>query len=216
MTRRNIALLFCAVPLWGSVAYFAQPGCRHYWQTSVPLIAHAGGGLPDKIYPNNLAALDLSARHGFRLIELDMQQVNGEIRFGHDQLTDLRLPVLLEWLDRHPQISIVTDFKTDNVKGLALLAKLASKQQSQFIPQIYRTEQYRPVLKLGYGAPIFSVGRHQNPNWVEWVNANQVRAVTVPLFGVRRDLRPPVFVHSAPVPLPGFGLYADCIIPEQT
>lgn len=206
-------MLLIAAALFGSAAFGRYDGCLYYWPTRAPLIAHGGGGLPDKKYPNNLAALDLSASHGHRLIELDMHEHDGEIRFGHDVPTDLTMAELLQWLDRHPDLSIVTDFKTSNIAGLAALKKLAGHRQDRFIPQIYRTEQYEPVLKLGYPKPIFSVGRDQNPDWVEWVNSHDVRAVTVPIDLFRRGIRKPLYIHTFNVPLGGVGLYTDCLVP---
>jgi hypothetical protein len=210
----RVALMFAvAISLWGWAAYIGPDGCRNYWRTEAPLIAHGGGGLPDQSYPNNLAALNLSAFHGHTLIELDMREHGGRIWFGHDEPTDLTLNTLLAWLDRHPGVSIVTDFKTGNVYGLATLKKLSGKYQSQFIPQIYRTEQYEPVLKMDYQKPIFAVGQNENSDWVEWVNNHDVRAVTVPLYQFWRDVEKPLYLHTANIPLGGVGLYTDCLIP---
>ena len=161
MSFRVALLSALAISLWAWAVYVRPDGCRNYWRSESPLVAHGGGGLPYKSYPNNLAALNLSAAHKHMLIELDMRENAGQIRFGHDEPTDLTLTELLAWLDRHPGVSIVTDFKTGNVVGLATLKKLAGKRQDRFIPQIYRTEQYEPVLRMGYSKPIFAVGKRE-------------------------------------------------------
>lgn len=204
-----------ALGLWGSAIWLGPDGCRYYWETDAPLIAHAGGGLPDKTYSNSLEALNLSYANGHSLIELDMQEIGEEIRFGHDKLSALTLPVLMNWLRSHPGVSIVTDFKTNNVRGLARLKREAPDLQGRFVPQIYRTEQYQAVMALGYQVPIFSVGRGTNSDWTEWVDNHPVRAVTVPLLEFWRDTRPPLYLHTSNVPIPGFGYYTDCLIPTR-
>lgn len=191
--------------------------CEQYQRVEQPLIAHAGGGLPDAAYTNSLEAIEMAAAHGFRLIELDFRRTRKGVAFGHDtkRLSRLTLDELLAFLRRHPDILIVTDFKTDNVAGLRLLSELAGAQRKRFVPQIYRFEELQPVADMGYPRPILSVYRRPNFGWPFRANAMPVRAVTMPyrLRYLARLIDHPVYLHTVNSPAPGYGLYTDCLIP---
>ena len=194
--------------------------CDSYTPVDAPLIAHAGGGLPDSAYANSRAALDLAARHGFAMIELDFIQRGNRLAIQHEGYpeSDLSLADLMIWLDRHPGILIVTDMKTDNVAGLSLLKQAAGDRTARFVQQIYATDEYRPVIEMGFPAPIFTVYRlPQGAEPIETLNALKLRAVTMPVE--RRELAGqidhPVFLHTVNEPLDGFGLYTDCLIPAR-
>lgn len=193
-------------------------GCRAYTRAPGPLIAHAGGGLPDRFYANDREALDLSVKHGHRLIELDFIERGGALLIGHDEgsISTLTVPQLMAWLDAHPSVSIVTDVKTDNLSGLALLKRAAAHRLPRIIPQIYDPAEHDPVVALGYPRPILTIYKLGDDGWQQQANALPLRFVTMPAN--RRDLasgiRHPVFLHTVNHPIAGFGLYTDCLIPE--
>jgi hypothetical protein len=193
--------------------------CEKFIPVSQPLIAHAGGGLPDAAYTNSLAALELAASHGFQLIELDFRRTEGGVAFGHDptRLSALSFDQLMTFLRRNPTVSIVTDFKTDNVGGLRRLAELAGADKSRFIPQIYRLEELQPVIAMGFPRPILSVYRDPDFGWPLRANSLAVRAVTMPyrLRYLAGLIDHPVYLHTVNHGLPGFGLYTDCLIPAK-
>ncbi len=193
--------------------------CERYLPADQPLIAHAGGGLPTAIYTNSIEAMETAARHGFHMIEIDFWRTRTGLALGHDSndLSEATFDQLLDFLRRHPEISIVTDFKSDNVHGLRRLAHLAGPMRSRFIPQIYNLDEFQPVVELGYPRPIFTVYRSRAPAWLFRVNSVPLRAVTMPynqryLAGL---VDHPVYLHTVNSPTPGYGLYTDCLIPAR-
>lgn len=223
MTPRRVALYAALASGVAALAWFLTGApseidrCERFLPVDQPLIAHAAGGLPNAAYTNDLEALELAAGHGFRLIELDFRRTQEGLAFGHDpaRLSPLTMEQLLAFLNRHPAVSIVTDFKTDNVAGLRRLAELAGTERTRFVPQIYRFEELEPVLALGYPRPILSVYRDPNFGWPFRANSVPVRAVTMPyrLRYLARLIDHPVYLHTVNHPVPGFGLYTDCLIP---
>lgn len=199
----------------------AERGCSAYVPSRALLVAHAGGGLPDRSYANNRAALDLAASHGFTVFELDFMERGGKLVLGHDdaRISQTSVPELMAWLDAHPGTFIVTDFKSDNVSGLAMLKQYAGSRLPRFIPQIYTPDEYAPVMKLGYPAPILTIYRIGDTGWQDAANALPLRAVTMPYSRreLARGLNKPVFLHTVNEPVGGgFGLYTDCLVPAGT
>lgn len=223
MGRRRVIALSAALIIALGASQYARmsrrDGCRAYVPAPGLLVAHAGGGLPDRTYADNLDALNLAARHGFTLVELDFIQRGDRLLIGHDDISESSLTVerLMTWLDAHPQISVITDVKTDNVKGLDLLKKAAGSRLGRFIPQIYRPEEFGPVEALGYPAPILTVYRLGDDGWEEQANALPLRAVTMPVerMYLAKRVKHPVYLHTVDKPMPGFGLYTNCLIPER-
>lgn len=215
------------IALWGAALAAMTPfalrasgafdGCDAYVPAAVPLIAHAGGGLPDATYTNSRAALDLAAKHGFSRIELDFLMVDGTLRIGHDRarISALTLPQLMAWLDAHPRVSIVTDLKSDNLAGLAALKAAAGPRLDRFIPQIYAPAEYAPVAALGYPAPILTIYRIGDSGWQQAANRLPLRAVTMPYDRreLAQGLNKPVYLHTVNQPIEGYGLYTDCLVP---
>jgi len=193
--------------------------CERYQSVDQPLIAHAGGGLPTTVYTNSLEAIETAAAHGFRLIELDFRRTQEGVAFGHDpkRLSSLTLDELLDFLRRHPDVSIVTDFKTDNLAGLRRLAELVGSMRSRFIPQIYRIGEYQPTMAMGYPRPILSVYRSPDFGWQFRANSVPVRAITMPyrLRYLAGFIDHPVYLHTVNSPTPGYGLYTDCLVPGR-
>jgi glycerophosphoryl diester phosphodiesterase len=220
MSRRiRIGVLAAALFSLGGMAYLrANPSCQTYVPSNATLVAHAGGGLPDGTYTNSREAIDLAARHSFELIEIDFLERDGRLLIGHDEgrLSRLTVAELLAWLEAHPAISIVTDIKTDNLRGLALLKQAAGVRIDRFLPQIYHPAQYGPVAAMGYRSPILTI--YRLPAEVEWrdaANRLPLYAVTMPYD--RREaaqgVQHKVFLHTVNEPIEGFGLYTDCLIP---
>ena len=110
---------------------------------------------------------------------------------------------------------MVTDFKSDNLEGLSLLARLAGPNKARFIPQIYTPDQFKPVAKMGFSAPIFTVYSLGDEGWQREANALPLRAVTIPVERkyLASGIRHFVFLHTVNEPMEGVGLYTDCLIP---
>ena len=193
--------------------------CVRYVPVDQPLIAHAGGGLPDAVYTNRLDAMELAASHGFKLIELDFWRTKNGVVIRHKphDPSPMSFYQLLDFLRRHPDISIVTDFKSDNVHGLRRIAELAGPMRNRFIPQLYDLDEYEPVKSLGFPEPILTAYRKLNITWIFRANKVPLRAVTMPynqrfLAGLSDH---PVYLNTVNEPMPGYGLYTDCLIPAS-
>lgn len=212
------AVLFSALAavIYGRLPIAPTEGCSGYTRATGPLVAHAGGGLPDRFYANNLAAIDLSAKHGHTMIEMDFIERGGRLLIGHDEgkISSLTLPALVTWLDRHPEVLIVTDIKTNNLSGLRIIK--GTGRQAHFIPQIYKPDQLKPATALGYQKVIFAERYQESQNWFPWVNSVDLWAVTIPKekVGLAPKIKHPVFLYTVNHPVPGVGLYTDCLIPS--
>lgn len=225
MSPLRLAFRVLLVAAIGVIGYFLldQPAeverCDRYQPVDQPLIAHAGGGLPTAVYTNRLEAMELAAKHGFRLIEIDFWRTKMGIALGHDPdaLSPTTFAQLLDFLRRNPRVSIVTDFKTANVHGLKRIAELAGPMRTRFIPQIYDVAEYQPVAAMGFPEPIFTAYRILNIGWVFKVNKLPVRAVTMPYNQryLARLVDHPVYLNTVNEPMPGYGLYTDCLIPAR-
>jgi hypothetical protein len=223
MSPIRLAFRVVLVAAIGVIAYFLldRPKeferCERYQPVDQPLIAHAGGGLPNAIYTNRLEAMELAAKHGFRLIELDFWRTDKGIALGHDpdRLSPTTFAQLLDFLRRNPDISIVTDFKTDNVDGLRRIAELAGPMRTRFVPQLYDLKEYGPVKAMGFPTPLLTSYRKLNITWIFAANRVPLRAVTMPynqrFLAALSDH--PVYLNTVNEPLPGYGLYTDCLIP---
>lgn len=137
-------------------------------------------------------------------------------------LTRLTPNSLIDWLQTNPG-RIVTDFKADNLAGLALIASRAGSLQHRFIPQIYDMTEYDAVRKMGYEDIILTTYRlSPDTDMLRQIDALELYAVTVPKDFVSEasevvsDNR--IFTHTlnTPVTLPAAGYYTDCLVPAQT
>lgn len=226
MTSRRVRIARIAVlaALVGALVVYVRgeppipERCERYEKVDQPLIAHAGGGLPSGTYRNSLEAVELAARHGFELIELDFVAAGDSISFGHDPQarSNMTLEQLLAFMQRNPAVSIVTDFKSgSNLAGLKLLAERAGPMKARFVPQIYRLSEIAPVAALGFPKPILTVYREPDLGWQFRVNDQPLRALTMPyrLRYLAVFVDHPVYLHTVNQPAPGYGLYTDCLIP---
>jgi len=200
-------------------AEWKHKGCERFIPSQADLVAHAGGGTPEATYRNDEPAMNLAASHGFELIELDFMAEGDRLAMRHNGLPESSLTIerLMQWLDAHPQVRIVTDVKTDNVEGLTLLKAAAGNRLERFIPQIYRPEELEPVTALAYPDPILTVYRmdRTTTDWVEEANRLPLRAVTMPFAEreVAKLVDHPVYLHTVNESIEGYGLYTDCLIP---
>ena len=198
------------------------------------LIAHAGGGIYGYRLTNSREAMDEAYDNGFTYIELDFDvtsdghvvlihgwfslverllnkqgQLTVEEFTNSDTFLDLTLMTLddlLDWLKKHPEVSIITDVKSeDNLAVLEQIAAQAGNQVSRFIPQIYDFEQYERVGAMGYSRIILTLYR-MNPELEtlkEFAASHKLWAVTVDqsrlteeLLGAITSTGPAVYAHT--------------------
>lgn len=137
-------------------------------------------------------------------------------------LTRLTPASLIDWLQTNPGW-IVTDFKADNLAGLALIASRAGSLQHRFIPQIYDMSEYDAVRKMGYEDIILTTYRlSPDTDMLRQIDALELYAVTVPKDFVSEASKVVssnrIFTHTlnTPVTLPATGYYTDCLVPAKT
>ena len=213
----HLALIGSAALLAGAVLFArmnrAEEGCDAYVPADQTLIAHAGGGLPDEFYANSVEALDLAYGHGHRLFEIDFLVKDGRLSVGHDEdRPGDPLADVAAWFAAHPDAVLVTDLKDGN-RRLPLVAEAFGT--ARVIPQIYDPSEYAAVRAMGFDRIIFTAYRMPSDDWRGAVNALDLWAVTIPKerAELAEGLRHPVFLHTVNEPMPGFGLYTDCLIP---
>lgn len=141
-------------------------------------IAHAGGGLPGRIYNNSKEAIDANYMLGFRWFELDfIWRDDGVLTtdggraasvasptasyydakdedkakgLALDASSSMTLATLTETLREYPDIYIVSDVKEDNLAALATIAEAIPDAASRIICQIFSPQEYEPVRALGF------------------------------------------------------------------
>jgi len=226
-----------------------------------PLVAHAGGRVEDLDYTNSLEAINTSYDKGFRYIELDlawtedkhlvllhdwditMKQLFGVegVRAKHDfkqlkmvnDLTQMTLDDLAEWLKTHRDVHIITDIPEGNVNGLIYIKEKYANIQDQFIPQIYGFDEYDAVKALGYKdiiLTLYSEKLYDDNAIINFIRDHPVAAVTIPRwkaiailpFKLNR-LGIPVYAHTIDDKAVMnslqsnwvYGIYTDNITPES-
>jgi len=179
-------------------------------ETREVLIAHAGGEIKNMLYTNSKEAFEKSLEAGNNIIEADFcSTTDGHFVLVHDwdetykklfinaertptldefkkmkmknDLTQMSLADLLNWLNVHSNAVIVTDFKEKNVNGLAFIKNNFTEYAERFIPQVYSRKEYQAVKNMGYKKIIVSLykNRPSDRQIIDFVSCNDVYAVTI-------------------------------------
>lgn len=194
------------------------------------LIAHAGGEIYGYRLTNSLEAIENAYASGFRYMELDFDLTTddavvlihgwegmcsrllgspGQRSLSEFQnsdtfmnLTLLTLDDLLTFLKKHPDVSIITDVKSENnLQVLSKIREQAGKYSQNFIPQIYEYDQYETVKELGYERIILTLYR-MNADYEElgaFVREKSLWAVTMSESIVSEELLTAVNAGETPV-----------------
>jgi len=152
------------------------------------IIAHAGGGIDDRVGQNSLEALDSNYAKGHRYFEIDFCWTSDDrLVLIHDWkrtfrglfddakkqpsleqfesmkmkhgMTPMSLASLFLWLSKHNDAYIITDVKERNLPALKIIARNSRKFQKYFIPQIYDPSEFKPAKLLGFEKVIFTLYR---------------------------------------------------------
>ena len=134
------------------------------------------------------------------------------------------------WLQRHPDVHIVTDIKTENLKALAHIARTYPALIPQIIPEITKAGNYAHVVRLGWSDIIFATYRSNmtNAEIVRFVTDNPLFALAIPRRKIQNGryldfagLDTPLLTHTVNDPAfaaqlrdSGFeGLYTEYLSP---
>ncbi len=146
-----------------------------------------GGDGEEYSYTNSLEALTNLYARGDRVCEIDLQEtVDGLLICGHGDenelvfgtglprtatgreflagriygcLTPISFTDLADFLREHPDLFVVTDVKTDNLRVCARMAEEAPDIQDQLLVQIQLPEEYDAIRRLGYRNILYPVFR---------------------------------------------------------
>jgi len=182
------------------------------------LVAHGGGKIGNITSTNSLEALDYNYNKGFRFFEIDFNwTLDEELVLIHDWeeclerlyktgpklcslgeftglemvngMTQMKLGDLINWMLRHPDIYIITDIKSDNIKGLRKISKEYPAFKHSFIPQIYTYEEYDKAKEMGFEDMILTLYRSNYPDEdvVNFLSTHKVSALTMWHYRANKD-----------------------------
>jgi glycerophosphoryl diester phosphodiesterase len=103
------------------------------------------------------------------------------LRHAHGWV-QLTLDSIAEWFADHPDAFLITDIKSDNLRGLEHLRNQHPALAAQTIPQIYAFDEYADALRLGYEEIILTLYRKRmrDDRIQAFVQRRPVFAVTMP------------------------------------
>jgi hypothetical protein len=117
-------------------------------------------------------------------------------------VTPLDLPALLEWLELHPAIQLITDTKDDNIQLLRALApQLDAAMKARFIVQIYSPEELPEARRLRFDRIIFTLYKTSmgDAEVLAFARRERLFAVTMPGARARGDLAKRLAEHGTRV-----------------
>ena len=225
-------------------------------------VAHGGGAINNIAQTNSLEALNYNYKRGFRFFEIDFEWTSDkELVLIHDWkeclkrlfnaepevcslekfkglkmvsgLTQMALKDMIKWMASYPDIYIITDIKSDNIKGLNKIADEYPDLKNRFIPQIYRYEEYEKAKGMGFHNIILTlyVMNYADNETVAFLERHKVSALTIWHYRANQDfvdklkkLNIFIYVHTVnDVKLKDIlkkikvnGFYTDYISPEDT
>jgi lipoteichoic acid synthase len=182
-------------------------------------IAHAGAEAQGVAGTNSVEALNSSYDKGFRFIELDFEWTSDyHLVLIHDWqhavsrlfnmpprcydydefrrfrmiggLTQMTMDNLEIWLERHPDVFIITDVKKDNIATLKYISKNYKGVKKQLIPQVYNFDEYNEARKMGFRFLILTLyaSNYSDYEILDFLQKNYVLAVTMPIDRAMTDL----------------------------
>ncbi|MDG2222603.1 MAG: hypothetical protein P8L85_14585 [Rubripirellula sp.] len=166
-----------------------------------PLVAHAGGTVPDAPEAGALRRLTHNYDFGTRLFELDFSwTADSEVVVKHDWNERSRIPSLNQyldespehaslsmvyaWMEEHPEAFVVTDCKK---RSLAFAAQLRMERPDlvpRFVLQVYQMKDFAMVQSQGFRDVILTLYRchmgTSDDEIMRFAQANQPWAITIP------------------------------------
>lgn len=101
-----------------------------------------------------------------------------------ENLKQLDVDGLMEWLSRNKNKRIVTDVKINNLKALTYISKKYPSMLQQVMPQIYSFDEYENVKSMGYKNIILTLYKMYDPSIhdkiIKFALENPLFAITMP------------------------------------
>jgi len=101
----------------------------------------------------------------------------------HVDITPMDIHDLINWMETRPDVRIITDIKSDNLKHLKTIKQAAGPISDKFIPQIYETKNYQTVLNMGFSDLIYTNYRTRlnHSELLKFISTEKIFALTIPL-----------------------------------
>lgn len=189
-------------------------------------IAHAAGEVNGKWVKNSVEGLNSSAAKGCQYMEMDFDWTTDQHLVsihGWDSFFDEPLKGVMDldtfmkrkrsdgasqmsfedvdrWLLNHPNIKLITDVKSNNLKALGLFG--TAKSYSQIIPQVYSFMEFSQARKIGFEKTILTTYKtlYSDSALFRFSEKASPAAITVPIF----RLSAPLIVSMAEIGIPIF------------
>ena len=189
--------------------YYSQEANDHLYAGAdlrrpdiLPVVAHAGGRVPDSPSAGPLERLCYNYEQGHRLFELDFSwTADNEIVVKHDWKSVASVPTLEEflqespgrnaslvmiysWMETNPEAFIVTDCKKRNLEFIAKVRMERPELVHRFLVQFYQFKDYDLAQTQGYRNTILTLYRclsnTADDKIVEFAESHPLFAVTMP------------------------------------
>ena len=98
-----------------------------------------------------------------------------------NDLTQMSLDDLINWMIKYPDTHIITDIKSNNLEGLNKISKEYPGLRYRFIPQIYSFKEYEQVKKIGFENIILTlyVMNYDDVSVIKFLKNHKVSALTM-------------------------------------
>ncbi len=213
MNKTNMKYLFIASVIFiaSGFSYAEELKMQQY-------VAHGGGAVDGVTSTNSLEALERNYETGFRFFEMDFEWTSdNQLVLIHDWkesfnrlfgkepyvyslkgfkflkmkngFTQMELNDLANWLINHRDAYIITDIKSDNIRGLAVISEKYPDFKRQFIPQIYRYEEYDTVKDMRFKNIILAlyVANYSDNEVIDFLSNHRVSALTIGYYRANKD-----------------------------
>ena len=200
---------------------------KNAWYTKNKLRAHACGGIDGVAYTNSWEALNQSYQKGIKVIELDMTvtsdarvvishnfmpEISGKFdtetptfdEFMNSSIagkyTPMSLQMLLEFMEKHPDVYIVVDHPAKGFNRLVKIItymlkvidskKINNRVLKQFIIQVFTVREYDWLNSLGKFKNIefYFSARRDIEGTIEFISNNNVHTVSINKVRLNKEI----------------------------
>ncbi|MDC0216427.1 hypothetical protein OAJ75_04975 [Candidatus Pelagibacter sp.] len=190
---------------------------------NIDRVAHAGGGFNNMVYTNSIDSLNANLKK-FNFFEIDFYfSKDNKLICTHNkkhkslnikQYLEINLPYdvctfnkLSDWLKSNPNKTIITDIKDRNIDALKFISQNFDNFNTNFIPQIYKIDEYQKVKELGFDRIIFTLYKINpeimNDEFFQKISSLKLFAITMPqnfiLKGYANNVinkKIPIYTHT--------------------